>query len=180
MKEAKVLDIKKDQAQPVASEQKKSKRIFKPRFESVMPGHIVDVWRLVEHSLLEGKQTYPDTTEDSPEKIRSHLFQYMQMPGFAGLVAKVGSRTAGTILGHVQTRSYGRPSRFCFLWCLWIEPQYRKQGIGKLLIQEYSSRMKKAGIYHWESSVRADFGDEFKGLGAGSAEVLMKTLGGRI
>lgn len=140
MNEAKVLDMK----------QEKKPRTQRVRIESVTPTDIVEVWRLVERSIRDGGQSYPDTTEDSPEIIRSHLFQYLQAPFFTGLIARVGKRPVGIVLGHVAMRPFGRPSRYAFVHCIWIDPTQRKQGAGKLLWAEYANRMKRAGIHHFE------------------------------
>lgn len=133
-----------------ASKPVKLVKTVKTRLEVVTPIQIVDVWRLVEHSLRDGGQVYPDISEDSPEKIRSNLFEYMQLPAFAGLMAKVGKKPVGIILGHLAGRPYGRPSRYQFIWGFWVEPAFRKSGVGKALWNAYSTQLKKAGIFNCE------------------------------
>lgn len=123
----------------------------KMKIEAIDPTAIVDVWRLVKESLVSSNQTYPDLTEESPELIQSHLFNYMQQRGFTGLIARLGKKPIGVVLGNIASRAYGRPKRYAFVWCMWITPSARKTGAGKLLWTDYTERLKKAEIYHWES-----------------------------
>lgn len=168
--EAKVVDIK-----TVDLPKKKAQRF---KLDPVIPTSIVEVWRLVERSIRDGSQNYPDLTEDSPEIIRSHLFQYIQLPTFAGLIARVGRRPVGVVLGHVQIRPFGRPSRFVSVSNFWVDPGFRNQGIGKALWDDYSNKMKKAGIFHWESL--APEGVSRKLVSQSNITQLLSCIGGKL
>lgn len=128
---------------------KKPKKVVKAKLESVSAPMIVEVWRLVEKKLA--TQTYPDLSEEQPEVLRSWLFQYLNHPRFAGLIAKMGKRPVGLILGDVRQRPYGKPSRFVHIEHFYVDPAFRGQGIGKALRAEYTSRMNKVGVFHFES-----------------------------
>ncbi len=110
--------------------------------------------------------------------VRAHLFQYIQNPCFAGLIARVGKRPVGMVLGHVSFRPYGRPSRYSSIYSLWVDPNFRKQGIGKGLWDDYTSRLKKAGIFHWEGLVSEEFSKEL--IKEGSVSKLQSVIGGKL
>lgn len=125
------------------------KKAPKVRLERLNPTHIVDAWKLFERSLKE--QTYPDLSEETPDRLRSHLFQYLNQPNTIGLLAKQGRKPVGMILGNIQARPYGKPRTYCFISTVWVEPEYRKRGIMDLLYKEYFAGLKKAGIFYWEA-----------------------------
>ena len=100
-------------AKPVA-------KAIKFRVIRVMPSDIVDSWRLLDRCFKETKPEYPDISEESPEKIRAHLFQYISARGFVGMMAKVGRRPIAQILGGIEFRPFGRPDRLCFIWNFWV------------------------------------------------------------
>lgn len=161
----------------------KPKTKAKPRIEAVGPTHIVEVWRLVEASLIHGGQKHPDICDDireHPDLIQSHLFNYIQSPGFAGLVAKVGKKPAGVILGNVASRPYGRPSKYAFVWCLWVDPAFRHQGVGKILFSEYALRLRKAGIFHWECQADDRLANELIRETGIPVQKLMSIIGGKL
>lgn len=170
MTESAVVEIR-----PKAEKSEKKAKGPRPRFECVLPTHVVDVWRLVEASLRDPSQIYPDTTEDNPEVIRSHLFSYLQSPLFAGLMVRVGKRPVGVVLGNVSMRPFGRPSRFVFVQHLWVEPQFRKRGIGTALWSEYVERLKQSQVFHFEAIVQPEFQYKSK-----QCSVIQSVIGGRL
>ena len=135
---------------------KPAQKAVKFRTVRIMPSDIVESWRLLDRSIRETKPEYPDVSEESPEKIRAHLFQYLSSQGFIGLMAKVGRRPVAQIIGGAEFRPFGRPDRVCFIWNFWVEPECRKSGVMKKLAEEYFSEMKKAGIFYWEANVSDD------------------------
>ncbi len=135
---------------------KKPKKVVKPKIEAVTAPMIVDVWRLIEKHLIH--QVYPDISEEQPEVIRSWLFQYLQKPRFAGLIAKIGKRPIGLILGDVRQRPYGKPLIFVNIEHFFVDPAFRKQGVGKTLRAEYTIRMNKAGVFYYEGFSEQDKG----------------------
>lgn len=130
---------------------KSTKKYPRPRIELVQPTHIVDVWRLVEASIRDGNQVYPDASEDSPEVIRQYLFWYLSQPGFIGLIAKIGRRPVGILLTNVSERPYGRPKRFMTVYCAWVDPKFRQQGVAKVVWANYVAHVKKQNVFHLES-----------------------------
>ena len=159
-----------------------SKKAKPARFKvlPVDPTMIVDVWSMVWESLRNGVQPYPDLTEDQPEVIRSHLFNYLQGRFFQGLIAYSGKRPIGVILGDVRSRPFGRPKIFVFIYCLWVSDRFRKQGIGKSLFADYISRLKKAGIFHWEAQCSDALLQEMTEIQKQPIQRLMNEIGGRI
>lgn len=124
----------------------------KVRLERINPTQIVEVWKLYDRSLKEGNQPYPDISEDQPEVMRAHLFQYLHHRNTVGVLAKIGKRTVGMILGDVQARPYGRPHVYCYVWVVWVEPEFRKRGVMELMYKDFFSKLKKAGVHYWEAN----------------------------
>lgn len=158
----------------------KPKRQVKNKIEPIRPTHIVEVWRLLRESQIEGRQPYPDTTEESPELIQSHLFQYLQDPLFTGLIARNGKKAVGIVLGRVAQRPYGSPKRYAFVWCIWIAPSARKNGTGLALWSEYTARLKKAGVFHWESYAHEHVEKYLCRESGVQINKLMSIIGGRL
>lgn len=130
----------------------KAKKILKVRVEPILPTHIVDVWRLIDKSMSEQMAVYPDLTEESRESTQSQLFNYISSQTFNGLIASVGKRPVGIVLGNVCLRAYGRPSKYSYIETIFVEPSFRRKGICTTLWNEYSFRLKKDGIHHVESA----------------------------
>lgn len=158
----------------------KKARTVRLKVDPVLPSHIVEVWRLVEASIRDGGQNYPDTTEDNAEVIRSHLFQYLQRPTFMGLIARIGKRPVGVILGHVDARPFGRPSRYAYIHCIWIDPGQRKHGFGKALWDQYASKLKASGIYNWESAAHDKLMKQIERADGVPIHRLMSIIGGKL
>lgn len=180
MSESKLNLVEMPKLKPPESAEQRARKALRARIEPVLPTHIVDVWRMVEHSIRDGGQLYPDTTEDSADAIRSHLFTYLQAPNFAGLIARHGKRPVGLILGHVASRPYGRPSRYAFVWAFWVEPQLRGQGVGQQLWGEYQGKLKKAQIYHWEALANDSLARALVRESGIPVNRLLSVIGGRL
>lgn len=179
------MEASKNQGHAVAevlkiSKPEKLKRVVRPKIESVNQTHIVEVYRLVRESQLEGNQPYPDTTEDRPELIQSHLYQYLGDPMVTGLIARVGRKPVGLIIGRVCQRPYGSPKRYAFVWCFWVTPDARKTGAGNQLWKEYSERLKAAGIFHWEGQCHDELEKYLVREVGISVKKLMSLIGGRL
>ena len=158
----------------------KPKKVLKPRIEQVVPTDIVDVWRVVERSIRDRKETYPDTTEDSSEVIRSHVFAYLQAPNFFGLIAKIGKRPVGVLLGHIAQRPYGRPHKYAHIWCFWVDQNFRNNGVGKALWGQFSGTLKKNSLFHWEGVATPELLAELQKEGGAEVKQLQTVIGGRI
>lgn len=165
---AKVVELKKEE-----------KKHPKPRIEAVGPTHIVECWKLYERSLKEAPISYPDASEEPHEVIRHHLFRYMNQPNFVGLLAKIGKKPVGIIMGDVQTRPFGRPRAFCELALFWVEPEYRKRGYMQALSEELFSKLKRAGVFHWEANSSAALAGEMQKQNKREISKLCEKIGGK-
>jgi ribosomal protein S18 acetylase RimI-like enzyme len=152
----------------------------KAKIDIVVPTDIVEVWRLVEHSIRAGSLSYPDVTEDQPEIIRAHLFNYLQQPLFHGLIARFNRRPVGLVLGNIGMRAFGRPSKYAFIYCFWVEPGFRGQGVAHALLEQYFSRMKKIGIFSWEAQASEQLSRELVREGGVPVLRLMQVIGGKM
>lgn len=162
------------------SKKDKPKRVVKTKIEPIGVNHIVEIWRLIRESQLEGAQPYPDTTEESPEVIQSHLFAYLTDPRVTGLIARNGKKPVGLIMGRVVDRPYGSPKRFAFIWCFWVTPEARKSTIGSALWKDYTARLKAAQIFHWEAQCHDEL-EKYLVRSAGiPVKKLMSVIGGRL
>lgn len=160
--------------------EKKPEKIVKPRIEPITVAHIVDCWKMLDRSIKDTHPGYPDLTEESPERIRAYLFQFISSPSFVGMIAKVGKRPVGHILGRIQLRPFGKPERFCFIWTVWIEPEYRKRGLMKTLSESYFVQLKQYGVHHWEAEAPEELAltlKDFKGFEVKNHAIL---IGGKL
>lgn len=164
--------VKEPTKKPAAAEPKKAPKL---RLDPIQPTHIVDVWRLYERFVRDQSQAYPDMTEEPAEVLQSHLFVYLQNTLFKGLQARVGKRVVGVVLGHVGMRPMGRPKTFLSVTCLYVDPAFRKRGIGKALWKEYTDRMKKAQIFNFEAYLTDEMVSKH-GLG----KPMAKLFGGKL
>lgn len=166
------------QAVPTPQEPVK-KRTPKIRVEPIAPTMIVELWRMVEHSVRSGGQEYPDISEEHPEVLRMHLFAYLQSRRFCGLIARIGRKPVGFILGDVRERPYGRPARYAFVQNIWVEESFRKQGVGRFLWNEFGSRLSQAQVHHFEAlsnfGVQSDLTSKLRHAGS-----KMALVGGRL
>lgn len=158
---------------------KEEKKHPKPRIEAIAPTHIVECWKMFERSIKETNQTYPDTSEESPEVIRHHLFRYMNQPNFVGLMAKVGKKPVAMIIGDVQQRPYGRPKTFCYVWVFWVEPEYRNRGYMETLSEEFFTKLKRAGVFHWECFAHKEVTDALLSYKKRETIKLYEKIGGK-
>lgn len=180
-----IMETSENQGKPVADVVKvakndKPKRVLKPKIETVQPTHIVDVYRLVRESQIEGRQPYPDTTEERPEIVQSHLYQYLADPLVTGLIARFGRKPIGIVLGRVIQRPYGSPKHFAFIWCFWVTPDARKTGVGQQLWSDYCARLKNAGIFHWEAQCHEELEKYLARETGVPVKKLMSIIGGRL
>ena len=154
------------------------KRVLKIKASSIVPTDIVDCWRLYQSSLKNSRQPYPDLSGEDPSLMRSCLFAYISSPMFAGFIVRVGKKPVGMILADVQTRPFGAPHAFAFVWTLWVEPEYRKEGVGKMLWAEFRMRFSKAGIRQWEAWSNVDLTQVLEKATRGGIHKLMDRIGG--
>ena len=156
----------------------KAKPTPKVKTLPVQPTDVTEVWRLYEKWIRSSGAAYPDLSEDKGDVIMSHLFQYMQARTFAGMRAVIGKKTVGIILGNLSARPIGRPSRFVYLTCLFVDPAHRGQGIGKSLWQAYSESFKRVGVFNFECQATDEVAKGFLAH-VGGARVL-NIVGGKL
>jgi predicted N-acetyltransferase YhbS len=128
---------------------KTDKRVIKPKLEIIQPKAIVEVWRLYDRA-SQG-QTYPDISEVTDDVIQSYLLQYLQAKFFLGLIARIGKKPVGLVMGDVRIRPYGNPLCYVYVDKFFVDPQYRKTGIGKALRAEFTAQLNQKGVFYYES-----------------------------
>lgn len=158
----------------------KKRALPKPKISPIVPTDIVDCWRLYQRSLKESHQPYPDRSADDPEVIRACLFSYITNQYFKGLIVRIGKKPVGMVLADIQRRPFGAPHVFAFVWAFWIEPEYRKQGLGKFLWRDFAGRLSYAGVRNWEAWTHAGLSEEIQQIGFVGARKLMDRIGGTL
>ncbi len=158
---------------------KKKSKGFKPKIEVIGSKHILDVWKMFKRCVETTHPDYPDITEVEPSQLRSHLLGYLMNPNFIGLIIKIGRKPIGQILGNVSMRPFGRPSKYCFIWNFWIEPEFRKKGYVKLLFNEYAKYMKERGVHYWEAEAQEELTKFLTGYKKYKTTELHRIIGGK-
>ncbi len=142
---------------------------------------MVDVWRLFKSSVVNEKWEYPSLHETHEEDMRCHVIQYViQNPNFFGLMARVGKRPIGQIVGSMVVRDIGLPKHYFFIYNFWIEPEFRKKGYMKELWGATVEELRKRGIFHIEANCNEklkNFLMEYKGF---ETRLLSYRIGGRL
>lgn len=62
------------------------------------------------------------------------------------LAATVGGRLVGYIMGEANTGEYGIPEPVASVDTIGVDPDYKRAGIGRMLLEEYCAMAAKAGI----------------------------------
>lgn len=150
----------------------------KVKISPVLSTHITEIWRLYERWVRSAENRYPDVSEENGDVIMSHLFQYMEGRTFAGLRAMIGKKTVGIVLGDIRARPFGRPQRFLYLTCLFVDPSARGQGIGKALWEEYTASIKRVGIFNFECHASDELMTGFLARVGGSR--VLNVVGGKL
>lgn len=128
------------------------KKILKPKIDLLQPKDVVDVFRLFEKSLKEFPWSYPSTEEENPKDLLMQLYHFLSAPGFLGMNLKLGRRPVAQIIGQVQSRPFGAPRHYLFIWNFYMDAQFRKQGLMQQLTQAYFREAKRLGVHHWEAN----------------------------
>ena len=158
----------------------KKKRIFKPRFEVIQPVRdIVDSWRLLDQSFKEDDAGHPYYSDDDPDLVRAHLYNFMVSQGFFGIMAKIGRKPIGQIIGQVHYRPIGRPKQFFFVWNFYVAPQYRRQGVMLALFEAFRKELKQRGIMCWEANAGDKLTEVLLNFPKYKTEKLENRIGGR-
>jgi GNAT superfamily N-acetyltransferase len=163
------------------SEQKaEAKKTVKIRTEAMQPSHIVDCWRLYKHSLELAPPVYPSMAGETPELIRANLFQMLSAPNLVGFIAKNGKRPVGQIIGFITQRQFGSPRVYVQFAIFWVEPEYRKQGVAKLMLGDFFKKCRAMGVGHYESVTDIPLVEEFLKFAPGKAAVVSHRISGTI
>lgn len=164
------------------------KKKLNPKIHLVEPKDIVDCWKLLRSSIEKKPWKYPSLRETHEDEVRSVLFEIISrpmlspaLPGSLSTIMKLGKRPIGQIIGTPAFRNLGDPKLYMFIFNYWIEPEFRKNGFGKALWDDYMVRCRNLGVYAWESNVEHDDLKEFlEGYKGYSTSLLYHRMGGRI
>jgi ribosomal protein S18 acetylase RimI-like enzyme len=62
------------------------------------------------------------------------------------LVAEVGGKVAGFIMGSVYLGEFGIPESIAYIDTIGVDPDYQRQGIAGHLLDEFKTTVQKAGV----------------------------------
>ena len=128
----------------------KKKRKPKVRIETVQAKHVYDCFRLLESSIRNTKSGI-HLDEEEPDNVRHFMYNYILNENFFGLVAKIGRKPVGQVLGRVEYRPVGRPRKYFNIWNFYISPEFRNTGVALKLIKELKYNLRRNGIMFWEA-----------------------------
>ncbi|MBM3327879.1 MAG: GNAT family N-acetyltransferase [Calditrichaeota bacterium] len=78
-------------------------------------------------------------------------------PILLGLVAEAAGRLVGYILGEVNTGEYGIMQPVASVDTIGVDPQYKRTGVGRTLLEEYCAVAAKAGVETMTTLVSEDW-----------------------
>ncbi|MCF7811525.1 GNAT family N-acetyltransferase [bacterium] len=78
------------------------------------------------------------------------------------LVATDHNRVVGYVMGEANTGEYGIPESVASVDTFGVHPDYKRVGIGALLLEEYCALAKKAGIELMTTLISEDYPDIVK------------------
>jgi len=162
------------------AEIKPKKKQLKPRIDTVMPSHIVDVLRLYESSRKIAPEAYPMMEEENPGNIRAQIFNAISSPVFVGKIAYIGRKPIGQFNGMITTRPFGFPRQFFQCWMFWIEPEYRKHGVAESLMKAIFSDLRSKGIFNFESITSPELVTMFEKVYGGPLKVVSHRIIGKV
>lgn len=67
-------------------------------------------------------------------------------PQISALVAELGGRVVGFIIGGASRWEYGVPENIGWIDTIGVDPAYQRKGIARILFDEMSKNLKKGGI----------------------------------
>ncbi len=80
-------------------------------------------------------------------------------PILLGLVAELNGRLVGFIMGEVNTGEYGISQPVASVDTLCVEPEFKRVGVGRSLLEEYCAVAAKAGVELMTTLVSEDWPD---------------------
>ncbi len=140
------------------------------RLRSIAEG---DIPRLVE---IEKKITGAETM--TPLEHSIHNYVYYGDPDLC-LVAEVGKRVVGFLIGEVRPWEFGH-EEVGWLKAVGIDPEYQGRGIGKALGDAVLKALKDKGVHRVRTLVEWDSGDlitYFRSLGFVRSDLLVLERG---
>lgn len=75
------------------------------------------------------------------------------------LAAEISGRVIGYIMGEADTGEYGISEPVASVDTIGIDPEYKRMGVGRILLEEYCSLAAKAGIELMTTLVSSDWPD---------------------
>ena len=70
------------------------------------------------------------------------------------LVAEVGGKVVGFIMGNVSIGEFGIPETTATIDTLGVDPEYQQQGVAQVLMEEFITNVGKAGAERITTQVR--------------------------
>ena len=62
------------------------------------------------------------------------------------LVAEVGGRVAGFIMGSVYLGEFGIPETIASIDTIGVDPEFQRQGVAGYMLEEFKTTVRKAGV----------------------------------
>lgn len=67
-------------------------------------------------------------------------------PHWASLVAEIDNRVAGFLLGRAGELEFGLPGTIAWIEIIGVDPAYRKRGIARALLEQFTSSAEDHGV----------------------------------
>lgn len=64
----------------------------------------------------------------------------------SSLVAELDGKVVGFIIGYASRWEYGVPEKIGWIDTIGVDPDYRRQGIARMLFKEMAANLKKVGV----------------------------------
>ena len=155
-----------------------NQRPLKPRLEAIGVTHIVEVWKMFDRFQRDSGASHPSLEDETGETMRMHLYNMISSgTGVSGVIAKINKKPVGMILGNLQARPFGRPKVYFNVWASYVEPESRKRGLMKVLVNGLSEMLRKVGCNHWEMSMPHGKAPSIEGL---DCKELAMRVGGKV
>jgi ribosomal protein S18 acetylase RimI-like enzyme len=98
-----------------------------------------DLERIIEIDIKVLEKARPEYWEMKLELMQKHS-------QVSGLVAEVGGKVLGFIIGGVSRWEYGVPENIGWIDTIGVDPEHQKKGLAKLLFTEMKHHLKKQGV----------------------------------
>ena len=105
----------------------------------IRPMAPADLERIVEIDVEVLGKSRPEYWKTKIETVRNN-------PQFAALVAEVGGRVVGFVIGGASQGEYGIPANVGWIDTIGVDPEYQHKGIAKTLYSKMVENLKQAGV----------------------------------